>query len=68
MKGVHDEVGRLKCPYCEAYGVTRLFLATVRLDSCECSECGARWDEEPATGQFRGRGGRQSIIDGPSRR
>jgi len=59
---------RLTCPYCEAYGVSRLYLATVRLDSCECSECGARWDEEPATGEFRGRGSRQSVIDGGGRR
>ncbi|MFN0027313.1 MAG: hypothetical protein ACKV2O_09070 [Acidimicrobiales bacterium] len=63
---MQDGAGRLKCPYCEAYGVSRLYLATVRLDSCECSECGARWDEEPITGQFRGRGTRQSVVDGRS--
>ena len=64
MDGAAD---RLTCPYCEAYGVSRLFLATARLDSCECVECGARWDEDPFTGKVRGRGGRQSAIDSSTR-
>jgi len=65
---VDDGGARLTCPYCQSYGVNRLFLATARLDCCECDECGARWDEEPATGKFRGRGGRQSAVDGATRR
>lgn len=65
---VIEDGARLRCPYCESYGVQRLYLASVRLDACECSECGARWDEEPATGAFRGRGSRHSIVDRSLRR
>jgi hypothetical protein len=36
----------LSCPYCEAYEVDRLFLATHRLDACQCRACGEGWDEE----------------------
>jgi len=59
--------GRLQCPYCGDYGVDRLYLASVRLDSCACNGCGARWDEERETGQFRGRASRQSIMTPRSR-
>jgi hypothetical protein len=59
---VVSEGGRLRCPYCRAYGVDRLYLASVRLDSCECTNCGARWDEEPISGEFRGRASRQTIF------
>jgi hypothetical protein len=59
---VEDAGGRLQCPYCAAYGVDRLYLASLKLDSCECTACGARWDEEPKTGAFRGRASRQSIF------
>ena len=52
----------LGCPFCSAYGVTRLYLASVRLDSCECEACGARWDEEPETGTYRGRSSRESVV------
>jgi hypothetical protein len=52
----------LRCPYCEVYAVTRLFLASVQLDSCDCSACGARWDEDPDTGTFRGRASRASVV------
>ena len=54
--------GHLRCPYCGAYGTERLYLASVRLDSCECTACGARWDEDPVTGAFRGRATRQSVL------
>ena len=54
--------GHHACPYCGAYGCSRLYLASLRLDSCECSTCGARWDEDPDTGQFRGRASRQSVL------
>ena len=50
------------CPYCVSDGVARLYLASVRLDSCECGACGARWDEEPETGVFRGRSSRESVV------
>jgi hypothetical protein len=54
--------GHLRCPYCEAYAVTRLFLGTLHLDSCECGACGARWDEDPDSGAFRGRASRASVV------
>ncbi|MDH4145148.1 MAG: hypothetical protein OEY23_08265 [Acidimicrobiia bacterium] len=53
---------KLRCPYCDAYGVSRLFVATAKLDSCECTTCGARWDEDSATGAFLGRGGAASPL------
>lgn len=49
------DTGRLQCPYCDAYAVDRLYLAALRIDSCVCDSCGARWDEDTTTGQFRGR-------------
>lgn len=58
MTGEGDEVdadGRLCCPYCDSYEVDRLYLASLRVDSCVCASCGARWDEDTATGAFRGR-------------
>jgi hypothetical protein len=50
------------CPYCCSYEVDRLYLASVRLDSCRCRGCGAGWDEEVATGEFRGRADRSSAL------
>ena len=47
--------GRLQCPYCDSYEVDRLYLASLRIDSCVCTSCGARWDEDTTTGEFRGR-------------
>ncbi len=47
--------GRLQCPFCESYDIDRLYLASLRVDSCVCASCGARWDEDAATGAFRGR-------------
>ena len=52
----------LRCPFCEAYEVDRLYLASVQLDSCVCAGCGARWDEEHDTGDYRGRASEESII------
>jgi transposase-like protein len=46
---VSDE-GHLRCPYCNAYEVERLYLASNRVDSCTCRSCGERWDQEQATG------------------
>jgi transposase-like protein len=50
-----DDMGRLRCPFCEAYEIDRLYLASMRVDSCICSSCGARWDEDTSTGEYRGR-------------
>lgn len=50
------------CPYCRSGDVARLYLGSVHLDSCECAGCGARWDEDPRTGEFRGRGARASVV------
>lgn len=54
--------GHLRCPFCDAYEVDRLYLASSRLDSCECRSCNARWDEELETGAFRGRSARTSVV------
>lgn len=53
--GEGDDGGRLQCPFCEAYEIDRLYLATLRVDSCICASCGARWDEDTSTGEYRGR-------------
>ncbi|HWJ96820.1 MAG TPA: hypothetical protein VNQ33_01605 [Acidimicrobiales bacterium] len=50
------------CPYCHGIDVARMYLGSVHLDSCQCAECGARWDEDPRTGEFRGRGARASVV------
>jgi Zn ribbon nucleic-acid-binding protein len=54
--------GRLTCPFCNSYDVGRLFLASLNLDSCECVACGARWDEECGSGEYRGRSQRSSVL------
>lgn len=56
--GVASDSGdarRLQCPFCEAYEIDRLYLASLRVDSCICTACGARWDEDTSTGEYRGR-------------
>lgn len=50
------------CPYCQCLEVARLYLGSVHLDSCECHGCGARWDEDPRTGDFRGRATRATVV------
>ena len=57
-----DGVGHFQCPYCNSYDVSRLFVATVNLDACECCTCGARWDEERGSGAYRGRASRSSVL------
>lgn len=42
--------------------MARLFVATIKIDSCECTECGARWDEEAGTGRYRGLANRSSVL------
>ncbi|MGH9086485.1 MAG: hypothetical protein ACRDYW_13635, partial [Acidimicrobiales bacterium] len=58
---MNEHARHLQCPFCEAYEVERLYLASLRLDSCACASCGARWDEDPVTGDYKGRGGKQSV-------
>jgi transposase-like protein len=59
---VGKEGGRQQCPFCEAYDVERLFLASLGLDSCACATCGARWDERYGTGEYAGRGTKATVI------
>ncbi len=52
----HDtDAGHLRCPFCGAYEVQRLYLGSLHLDSCQCESCGARWDQDPRSGAYRGR-------------
>jgi len=57
-----EEGGHLQCPYCSAYGVDRLYVASLAIDSCVCSVCGARWDEDASSGEFRGRSSSSSVL------
>ncbi len=51
----------LGCPYCGNYDVDRLYLGAMHVDTCHCRACGAEWEEDVETGQFRGRAGRHSV-------
>jgi hypothetical protein len=62
VPGVTEPARRLGCPYCSSYEVERLYLASVRLDSCRCRACGAGWDETLDTGEFRGRAQKSSAA------
>lgn len=55
MSRDHTDIGHLTCPFCAAYEVERLYLGSLRVDSCECTACGARWDQDPGSGAYRGR-------------
>ena len=57
-----DGTGRFQCPFCNSYDVSRLFVASLRMDSCECSACGARWDEVAGSGEYKGRSTRSSVL------
>jgi len=59
---VSEPAGHLQCPFCSGYDVDRLYLASLDVDSCVCTTCGARWDEKHDTGDFVGRGTKASII------
>ena len=59
----NERAGHLQCPFCEAYEVERLYLASLRLDSCACSSCGARWDEDPVSGEYLGRASKETVFD-----
>ena len=54
--------GHLACPYCGAYDVERLFVASLRMDSCHCAGCDRRWDEEQGTGHHRQPTKRASVL------
>ena len=54
----HVRASESRCPFCEAYEVERLYLASLHLDSCQCASCGARWDQDPRSGAYRGRASR----------
>lgn len=57
-----ERAGHLGCPYCCSYEVDRLFVATVHIDTCRCRACGAQWDEDVESGEFRGRSHEQSAL------
>ena len=57
-----DHESHFSCPFCTSHEVDRLYLASLRIDSCACLSCGARWDEDADSGQFRGRSSRSSIL------
>jgi hypothetical protein len=59
---VGDEAEHFQCPYCSSFEVDRLYLASMRMDSCACLGCGARWDEDAGSGEFRGRASRSSVM------
>lgn len=60
--GSNGQNPHLACPFCNSYDVSRMFIATVRVDSCECLSCGARWDEDVRSGEYKGRGARSSVL------
>jgi hypothetical protein len=60
--GTTERPRHLRCPFCETYEVERLYLASLRLDSCACASCGARWDEDPVTGDYKGRSGKETVA------
>jgi transcription elongation factor Elf1 len=59
---VGDEAEHFQCPFCNSFEVDRLYLASLRLDSCACLSCGARWDEDAASGEYKGRAIRSSVL------
>jgi hypothetical protein len=59
---VAGDAEHFQCPYCDSYEVERLYLASLNLDSCACISCGARWDEDAASGEFRGRASKSSVL------
>ena len=62
LRLVAEAQGHLACPFCNSYDVTRLYVASLRMDSCECLSCGARWDEDARSGEYRGRANRSSVL------
>src|SRR3546814_12984492 len=62
LAAIEREHGHLRCPFCEAYEVERLYLATLRLDSCPTHSYWARWAEDPARATSRGRPSRSATT------
>jgi transposase-like protein len=54
--------GKLSCPFCASYDISRLYIASIDVDTCECASCGARWEEERGSGQYRGRSAKSSVL------
>ena len=59
---VTNASGHLACPFCDSYEVERLYLASLHMDSCACSACGARWDEVKGSGLYAGHGSRATVF------
>jgi hypothetical protein len=57
-----DDDSNFSCPYCASHDIDRLYLAALRIDSCACLACGARWDEDAGSGAFRGRSAPTSVL------
>ena len=57
-----EDSEHFQCPYCSSFEVDRLFLASLGLDSCACLTCGARWDEDAVSGEFKGRSSHSSVM------
>lgn len=57
-----EETHHFECPFCTSHDVSRMYLASVNLDSCECVSCGARWEQDATTGAYRGRASRSSVM------
>ncbi|HEY8526147.1 MAG TPA: hypothetical protein VIL48_14345 [Acidimicrobiales bacterium] len=37
-------------------------MGTLHVDACTCMACGSRWDQDAATGRYRGRGRNESVV------
>ncbi len=59
-----ERPGHFQCPFCNSYDVNRLFVAglNVDVDTCDCSSCGARWDEDARSGEHRGPSRQSSVL------
>lgn len=57
-----DNGRHFECPFCHAFDVDRLYIASLNVDACQCAACGEKWDEDSATGRFRGRAARESVF------
>lgn len=54
--------GTHECPFCGSCDVERLYVGAIKVDSCQCAACGARWDEDSKTGEYQGRLRRTSVL------
>ncbi|MGH9150799.1 MAG: hypothetical protein ACRD0F_10735, partial [Acidimicrobiales bacterium] len=54
--------GHLQCPFCNAYGACRLYIASANIDTCHCTACGADWDEDAGSGAYLGRAHRRWVL------